>query len=151
MADRTNLFMVEQRHDRDRIVAIDPGERGECRMARQLIVEPRCTDEFCVEADQRARGDVVEHQVAAEDVRRSSPGSLSDHARDSFVAQAIDRGEVSLLVEQKSLLGDLSVEVNRELRDAQNRFVYENQLLGCVARAVSHQYPARHAQVSVQP
>ena len=58
MADRTNLFMVEQRHDRDRIVTVDPGERGQRRMARELIIEPRRTDEFSVDADQRARRDV---------------------------------------------------------------------------------------------
>ena len=106
-----------------------------------------------VDADEGAGADVVEHEVPGEDGRRVDVELGGDERREGprgDVAEPPDGAEVLLGVEEQPLGGDLPVEVDRQLRNATDRSIDEEQALLEPART-PHDDPPGEPQVPVEP
>ena len=98
---RADLLVVEQRKDGHLAVRLGGQERLEARVAGGLVVQPRRADQVEVRTCQRRRGEVVGHQVKAEDVGGVHPGAVGDEAqeRPRPGADAPHRVDVTLRVQ----------------------------------------------------
>ncbi len=127
----------------------DGGERGGGRVHREQVVQARAGQQLAVPAEVGGGLDVVRHEVPADHVVGGHPGPLGDVGDQRALvdrAEAPDRGEVALLVELHALV-DLAVQVDGELRHAQQRLVQLDEADG----AVLEREPAGDAEVAVQP
>ncbi|GAA3054852.1 hypothetical protein GCM10020000_41330 [Streptomyces olivoverticillatus] len=92
----------------------------------------------------------MHHQVPAADLRGVDAGLLGDEADQialADLAQAPDRRHVALLVQLEPVRVDPAVEVDGQLRHAQQRPVDVDQAV----RAVPQGDPAGQAEVAVEP
>ena len=93
-------------------------------MARQLVVDARRADQLAVDAGARRRREVVAHGVPRDDARGVDVDRRSNevaHAAAVVTPDTPHRREVRLPVEHESLLVDVAIEVDRQLRDPQDR------------------------------
>ena len=120
--------MVEQRHDRNRVVAGDSSQSGQRRVTRQLIVESRRTEKLFIEAGDCAWGGVVQHQLPGQDVVAADVDRRRDRVEDVVAfTQPVHGGEVQLSIERQPLIGDITVEMDRELRNTQYRRIDQHE------------------------
>jgi hypothetical protein len=71
------------------------------------------------------RGEVVEHELGADDRRGVETGGLGDQRGEPARAggESEHRREVILAVEHQALVVDLAIEMDRELRHARHRTI----------------------------
>ena len=95
----------------------------------------------------------MQHQVPGEHVARAD-AELAGHEAlkpaSSGPPSDPDRHQVALAVEHQALVVDLAVEVDRELRHAQDRAVDQEQARSA-GRAVAHDHAAREPEVAIEP
>ena len=119
--------MVEQRQHRHVARRLRGEERLETGVAGALVVQSRRADQLAVGAGKRRRGQVVGHQVEAEDVVGVHAGLLGDVAEEGPrpAADAPDRVDVALRIQRHRLavLG----QVDGQLRHPQDRLVDADQ------------------------
>ena len=117
--------MVEQHDDRRSVVGhgIQPGHGFDGRMARGKVVDATGRVHLAVASEPGRRGEVVRHDIprhngVALDVELV--GQKLAEPRGVRLAQPPHRGHVLLAVELQSVVR-VAVEVDRQLRDAQQR------------------------------
>ena len=147
---RADLPVVGKRDHRHVLARLGGQERLEPGVAGGLVVQPGRAQQVVVGSDQPRRGQVMGHQVGAEDggfVHARVFGDVAEK-RPGAAADAPDRVDVPLRIQRHRLavLG----QVDRQLRHAQDRFVDADQPM-VDGVADPNRQPATDAEVAVQP
>ena len=133
--------------------AADRAQRGHARVRAGEVVLPGRAHELFAGPGQGAAGEVVGHHVVAQHVDGRYPqlrGQEAGEAAGIRVADRPDGHHVLLGVELQAVRAQRGVQVDRELRDAQDGPVHPHQPhLETAGRA--HHHPAGQPQVAVQP